>query len=144
MDGESRRVQQETKRKAEGIERGVRPPMGADPELKNEPASILPWMITWVRCRAPWEGRMPFFHPVGESTVPGGYTIGSGFLVSWAHKSVTAALFGHRRISIGARAVLLIAQWTAFLRPRNARFVSIRGKFWVRWVGRLYRAMGAV
>ena len=39
-------IQKETERKAEFLEKGVRPPMGADPELKNEPASILPGLIT--------------------------------------------------------------------------------------------------
>lgn len=46
--GDTKQIQLETKRKAEGIEKGVRPPMGADPELKNEPASILAGMITFV------------------------------------------------------------------------------------------------
>jgi hypothetical protein len=40
--GDNKQVQLETLRKAEFIEKGVRPPMGADPELKNEPASIMP------------------------------------------------------------------------------------------------------
>ena len=40
--GDSKQVQQETRRKAEFIEKGVRPPMGANPELKNEPSSIVP------------------------------------------------------------------------------------------------------
>lgn len=34
-------------RKGEFIEKGVRPPMGAPVELKNEPASIMPGMITY-------------------------------------------------------------------------------------------------
>jgi hypothetical protein len=46
--GDTKQIQQETFRKAEFIEKGVRPPMGADPELKNEPASIMPGMITYV------------------------------------------------------------------------------------------------
>lgn len=46
--GDTRQVQQETRRKAEYIEKLVRPPMLADPELKNEPSSILPGMITYV------------------------------------------------------------------------------------------------
>lgn len=40
-------IQQETLRKGEFIEKGVRPPMGAPVELKNEPASIMPGMITY-------------------------------------------------------------------------------------------------
>lgn len=37
------------RRKVEFIEKLVRPPMMADPELKNEPASIMPGMITYTR-----------------------------------------------------------------------------------------------
>lgn len=39
----------ETRRKAEFLEKGVRPPLLADPLLKNEPASIMPGSITYVR-----------------------------------------------------------------------------------------------
>jgi hypothetical protein len=46
--GDNKQIQQEDMRKAEFIEKGVRPPMGADPELKNEPASIMPAMITYM------------------------------------------------------------------------------------------------
>lgn len=46
--GDTKQIQMESIRKAEFIEKGVRPPMGADPELKNEPASILPSTITYV------------------------------------------------------------------------------------------------
>jgi len=35
-------------RTAEFIEKGVRPPMGADVELKNEPSSIMPGMTTYM------------------------------------------------------------------------------------------------
>jgi len=35
-------------RTAEFIEKGVRPPMGADPELKNEPLSTMPGMTTYM------------------------------------------------------------------------------------------------
>lgn len=46
--GDCKQVQQETRRKAEFIEKGVRPPMGAGPEMKNEPSSINPGEITYV------------------------------------------------------------------------------------------------
>ena len=46
--GDNKQIQTETRRKAEFIEKGVRPPMGADVELKNEPASILPAQITYM------------------------------------------------------------------------------------------------
>jgi hypothetical protein len=54
--GDNKQIQLETLRKAEFIEKGVRPPMGADPELKNEPASIMPGMITYFRTRDGKEG----------------------------------------------------------------------------------------
>lgn len=41
-------LQVETKRKAEAIEKQVRPPMLASVELKNEPSSILPGHVTYV------------------------------------------------------------------------------------------------
>lgn len=46
--GDNKQVQTETRRKAEFIEKGVRPSMGADVSLKNEPASILPAQITFM------------------------------------------------------------------------------------------------
>jgi hypothetical protein len=39
--GDSKQAQLETRRKAEFLDKGVRPPMGADPSLKNEPASTI-------------------------------------------------------------------------------------------------------
>ncbi len=59
--GDSRQIQQEDRRKAEFIEKGVRPPMGADPELKNEPSSIIPGMITYVASSAQKKGFWPLF-----------------------------------------------------------------------------------
>lgn len=46
--GDQKQVQTETLRKAEFIEKLVRPPMTAPPEMKNEPASIMPGMVTFV------------------------------------------------------------------------------------------------
>lgn len=46
--GDVIQLQIETRRKAEAIEKQVRPPMGADPALKNEPASINPGHITYT------------------------------------------------------------------------------------------------
>lgn len=46
--GDNKQVQTETVRKAEFIEKGVRPPMGADVELMNQPASTLPGMTTFM------------------------------------------------------------------------------------------------
>lgn len=59
--GDSRQIQQEDRRKAEFIEKGVRPPMGADPELKNEPSSILPGMITYMTSNGQKKGFWPLF-----------------------------------------------------------------------------------
>ena len=61
--GDVRQVQQETKRKAEFIEKGVRPPMGADPEMKNEPSSIRPGDITYVSTVGGRKGFFPLFEP---------------------------------------------------------------------------------
>jgi hypothetical protein len=41
-------LQSETRRKAEGIEKQVRPPLIADMKMKNQPASVLPGHITYV------------------------------------------------------------------------------------------------
>lgn len=59
--GDNKQVQQETYRKAEYIEKGVRPPMLADPSLKNEPASVMPAMITYVSTEAGKKGFWPAF-----------------------------------------------------------------------------------
>lgn len=59
--GDNKQIQQEDLRKAEFIEKGVRPPMGADPELKNEPASIMPAMITYMNTSGQKKGFWPLF-----------------------------------------------------------------------------------
>ena len=61
--GDNKQVQQETKRKAEFIEKGVRPPMGANPELKNEPSSILPGNVTYTSTDGGKKGFWPLFEP---------------------------------------------------------------------------------
>lgn len=61
--GDNRQVQQETRRKAEFIEKGVRPPMGANPELKNEPSSIVPGNITYFDTSNGKKGFFPLFEP---------------------------------------------------------------------------------
>lgn len=61
--GDNRQVQQETRRKAEFIEKGVRPPMGADPALKNEPSSIVPGNITYTDTTGGKKGFWPLFEP---------------------------------------------------------------------------------
>jgi hypothetical protein len=63
MDGlpDIMQLQTETKRKAEAIEKHVRPPMLASVSLKNEPSSILPGHITYVPTMGPGEGMRPVY-----------------------------------------------------------------------------------
>ena len=62
--GDNKQVQVETRRKAEFIEKGVRPPMGADVSLKNEPASIVPSGITYFDVSSGGEKKFfPLFTP---------------------------------------------------------------------------------
>lgn len=49
-------LQVETARKAEGIEKGLRPPLLADAELKNSPSSQLPGHVTYVNSLASGKG----------------------------------------------------------------------------------------
>lgn len=44
-----RQLQQETKRKAQAIDKHVNPPMVADIQMKNQPASLLPGGVTYVQ-----------------------------------------------------------------------------------------------
>jgi hypothetical protein len=46
--GDIKQLQQETKRKAQAIDKTVNPPMVADIQLKNQPASLLPGGVTYV------------------------------------------------------------------------------------------------
>jgi hypothetical protein len=59
--GDNKQVQLETRHKAEFIVKGVRPPMGANPELKNEPSSIVPGMITYMSTDNNKKGFWPLF-----------------------------------------------------------------------------------
>jgi len=59
--GDIKQLQQETRRKAEFIEKVVRPPMLGNPELKNEPSSILPGKITYVTTTNGSAGFRPAF-----------------------------------------------------------------------------------
>lgn len=61
--GDTKQIQLESLRKAEFIEKGVRPPMGADSELKNEPASIIPGQITFMNTANGKKGFWPLFEP---------------------------------------------------------------------------------
>lgn len=54
-------LQTETLRKAEALEKMVRPPMLASIELKNEPSSILPGKVTYVNQLGPEKGMRPIY-----------------------------------------------------------------------------------
>lgn len=54
-------LQVETLRKAEAIEKQVRPPMVASIELKNQPSSILPGHVTYVSNLGPGTGMRPMY-----------------------------------------------------------------------------------
>jgi hypothetical protein len=46
--GDTKQLQQETRRKGQAIDKMVNPPMQADVSLKNQPASLLPGGVTYV------------------------------------------------------------------------------------------------
>lgn len=54
-------LQVETKRKAEAIEKQVRPPLIADVQLKNQPSSILPGNVTYVANLSAGTGMRPIY-----------------------------------------------------------------------------------
>jgi len=59
--GDTKQLQLETRRKGEFIEKLVRPPMGANPEMKNEPSSIQPGNITYTATDGGKKGFWPLF-----------------------------------------------------------------------------------
>ncbi len=68
--GDNKQVQLETRRKAEFIEKLVRPPMGANPELKNEPSSIIPGNITYTNTDNGRKGFWPLFEVPPAALAP--------------------------------------------------------------------------
>lgn len=46
--GDAQQLQTEELRKAEFLDKGVRPPMGADPAMENRPSTIIPGGITYI------------------------------------------------------------------------------------------------
>lgn len=54
-------LQVETQRKAEALEKNVRPPLVADMSLKNQPSSILPGHVTYVQQLGPQSGMRPIY-----------------------------------------------------------------------------------
>lgn len=67
--GDTVQLQLETRRKGEFIEKLVRPPMGADPLMKNEPSSILPGHITYTSTEGGKKGFWPLFE-VSPAALP--------------------------------------------------------------------------
>jgi hypothetical protein len=61
--GDNKEIQLATRRKAEFIGKGVRPPMGADPALKNEPATTIEGQITYFSTEGGRKGFFPLFEP---------------------------------------------------------------------------------
>ena len=59
--GDIIQLQTETLRKGEAIEKTVRPPMGADVAMKNEPSSIRPGDITYTSTEGGEKGFWPLF-----------------------------------------------------------------------------------
>lgn len=68
--GSTMQLQQETKRKGEFIEKLIRPPMGGDPALKNEPASIRPGELTFVNADSGKKGFWPLFEMQAAALQP--------------------------------------------------------------------------
>lgn len=68
--GDTKQLQLETRRKAEFIEKLVRPPMTAHASMKNEPSSILPGHITYVNSEDARKGFMPAFEVQPQALGP--------------------------------------------------------------------------
>ena len=68
--GDIKQLQLETMRKAEFIEKLVRPPMGADVAMKNEPSSILPGHITYTNTEGNRKGFWPLFEVQPQALAP--------------------------------------------------------------------------
>jgi hypothetical protein len=67
--GDIKQLQQQEKRKAQGIDKQVNPPMVADASMRNEPASLLPGAVTYVPMLNGGVGFKPAFNvnlPIGE------------------------------------------------------------------------------
>ncbi|MGE5148492.1 MAG: portal protein [Rhodospirillaceae bacterium] len=66
----TRQLQHEQERKGEFIDKGVRPPMGGNPQLQNQPASILPGELTYVNTANGEKGFWPLFEVNPAHLVP--------------------------------------------------------------------------
>jgi hypothetical protein len=61
--GDIKQLQVMSKREAQAIDKMVNPPMGADVQLKNEPASLLPGGVTYMTMSG---SQKPMFYPLYE------------------------------------------------------------------------------
>lgn len=68
--GDVKQLQRETLRKAEFIDKLVHPPMGANPELKNQPASGQPGAITYMTTDNGKKGFWPLFEVQPAALTP--------------------------------------------------------------------------
>ena len=68
--GDTKQLHMETRRKAEFLEKLVRPPMGANAELKNEPSSILPGHVNYVSTDGGKKGMWPLFEVNPSALAP--------------------------------------------------------------------------
>jgi hypothetical protein len=66
--GDTKQLQFEEKRKAQAIDKMVRPPMVADVSMKNEPASLLPGAVTYVPNLGPGTGFRPVYQVIPPIT----------------------------------------------------------------------------
>lgn len=68
--GDTKQVQLQTVRKAEFIEKLVRPPMGADVEMQNQPSSIRPGEITYTNTDNGRKGFWPLYQVEPQALAP--------------------------------------------------------------------------
>lgn len=68
--GDIKQLQRMTLRAAEFIEKLARPPMGAEPELKNQPASIQPGAITYLDTTGGKKGFWPLYQIAPAALAP--------------------------------------------------------------------------
>ena len=68
--GDTGQLQQEERRKGEYIDKMVRPPMGAAPEMEHRPSSIIPGEVTYVTGTKGKEGFWPLFEIDGQGMTP--------------------------------------------------------------------------
>lgn len=68
--GDIKQLQLESVRKAEFLEKLVRPPMGADPAMQNQPASIIPGHVTYTDTSNGKKGFWPLLEVQPQALAP--------------------------------------------------------------------------